>query len=285
MTCTRGTAVSLTVSQFIAMLIALMYAPVKRPLFLYTTEVSERDALFSYNASGFTMWFSRDEYREAAGVNPYIAAAAPLARGPSPPSSARLNSPFSRAHVYVCVTFALFMFPAFLACVYSFSSVRLVDSGQISPDAAYGDHGVKDSIMWEVTFWLLVFLQHAVVQCVLCSPVDAVYVAGTSFTVTVLLLAFCVLAANATADAPSRRFEGPVFILIAFAYFLIVSGSKVVLGRQFTFMMWFAHIAIHCLLVMGHLYDNPVTCQTVLNCRWTYVIMSCWFNVCLYVAY
>jgi membrane-associated HD superfamily phosphohydrolase len=177
------------------------------------------------------------------------------------------------------------MFPAFLACMYTFSSVRLVDSGQICTDAVYGDHGVKDSIMWEVSFWTFVCLQHAVVQCVLSSPTDVLYVAGTSFTVTVLLLAFCVIAVNSSADSPSRRFEGPVFILISLTYLVIVSETKIVLGRQFTFMMWFTHIALNCMLVMGHLWDNPVTCQTILNCRWTYVIASCWFNVCLYVAY
>ena len=289
MSCTRGTAVSLCMSQFLAMILVMMHVPAKRPLFVYTTSLSYLDALSSYRNSSYTMWFSHDDTRGTEAVNPYLGSlqdSRVAARHPRVVQHVMNdNSPFSRTRVTVVVTFALFMFPAFLTTVFSFSSVRLVDSGQISTDAAYGEHGVKDSLMWEVTFWVIVMIQHCVAQCVLSSPADLLYVTGTSFTVTILLLAFCVLAVNAQADSPSRRFEGPVFILISLVYLLIVCQSKVVLNTQFTFMMWFAHIASNVLLVMGHLWDNPVSCETIMNCRWTYVVMTSWFNIGLYIAY
>lgn len=284
MSCTRGSAVSLTVSQLVAVLFVLVYCPTKRPLFLYSTSLSDVDALSAYNASApsFTMWFRRDEFRAAASVNPY---AATVARSEVARHATTLNSPFSSAYIIVVVSFALFSFPAFLGCVYTFSSVRLLDSGQMDGNTNYGEHEVKECLMWEVTFWTLVCTQHAVAQCVLCSPVDVLYVLGTSFAATVLLLVFCILAVNAEGDSASRRFEGPVFILIVLVYMLIVSQTKILLGRQFTFMMWLAHIAIHAMLVLGHLWDNPLSCGTVLNCRWTYVVASCWMNVMLYLAY
>jgi hypothetical protein len=65
----------------------------------------------------------------------------------------------------------------------------------------------------------------------------------------------------------------------------MITQTKIVVTPQFTFMAWFTFIAINSLLLMGHLWDNPVLCQTVLNCRWTYIIMCSWLNICLYIAY
>lgn len=289
MPCTRGTAVSLSISQFIATVIVLVYVPEKRPLFLYSTSLSYLDALSSYNQSSYTMWFAHDDARTSTAVNPYLANLGDSSIASSHPAvishTNRAASHFSTTYIMVVVAFALFMVPSFLGAVFCFMSTRLTDSGEVSLDALYGEHGVKNAIGWEVCFWTLVCAQHAVVQCVLCSPVHVVAVIGTSFALTVLLLAFCVLAVNAEGDSPSRRFEGPVFILVCLLYLFVVTQTKVVVSRQFTFLLWFLHVATNALLVFGHLAETPVSCTTVFNCRWTYVVISCWFNIGLYVAY
>ena len=240
MSCTRGTAISLSVSQFVAIILAISYCGPKRPLFVYTTSVSYVDALSSYNETTYTMWFRWTDYRGNEAVNPYVAQVLkqPVATKHHGvlAHATEHNTPLSTTRIINVATFFLFMFPAFLACVYSFSSARLVDSGQVSLDAVYGEHGVKDSLMWEVTFWTLVCTQHAVAQCVLSSPVDITFVAGSSFAAAIFILAFCVIAVNQEGDSASRRFEGPVFIVLALSYLLIVSNSKVVLSQQFTFM-------------------------------------------------
>jgi hypothetical protein len=258
---TRGCAVSLVVLQFVALVAAFAFRPEKRPLFVYTTSVSTTDALSMYNASGFTIWFRRD------GLPASVAAER------------------STVHVMEVVSFALFMFPAFLGCIYTFSSVRLVSVGELSTEAAYGEHGIHESLSWEVSFWTLVFAQHVVAQCVLSSPADLLYVMGTSFAAMILLLCFCTLAVNTDVASPTRAFDGPVAVMLALVYVLIVYQTKTTLGEQTTFFAWFVYIALHAMLVFGHNTDNPLSCRTVLNCRWTYVVASCWANVVLYVLY
>eukprot|EP00961_Rhodomonas_salina_P055384 744402-Rhodomonas_salina.1 len=118
MSCTRGTAVSLCMSQFLAMILVMMHVPAKRPLFVYTTSLSYLDALSSYRNSSYTMWFSHDDTRGTEAVNPYLGSlqdSRVAARHPRVVQHVMNdNSPFSRTRVMVVVTFALFMFPAFL---------------------------------------------------------------------------------------------------------------------------------------------------------------------------
>jgi hypothetical protein len=271
MSCSRGLAVSLSAAQFVGMVAALVYLPYKRPLFVYTTSLSPRDALLSRNSSSFTMWFRRDD------AVPYAPAYGPRAGQPAP----------SSAHVSEVFPFALFMLPSFVGCVHAFASARLLDAGEMGSDTPYGEHCVRDSVSWEACFWTLVCLQHAVVQCVLCSPVDSLYVAGGCFAATTLLAVFSVLASSTDAESPARSFEGPVFILLALVYLVIVSQSESALGQGGTFCTWLAHLSLNVLLVAGHLraVDSHISCRTVLNCRWAYAVANCWLNVLLYIVY
>jgi hypothetical protein len=81
------------------------------------------------------MWFTSEQFRDISSVNPYISQAhyKPVIQ----------QTPFSSIRVMQDMVFVMFMFPAFLACVYTFSSVRMVDSGQLSVDVNYGDHEIK----------------------------------------------------------------------------------------------------------------------------------------------
>eukprot|EP00961_Rhodomonas_salina_P012824 172772-Rhodomonas_salina.4 len=196
-----------------------------------------------------------------------------------------LNPPESRVRITVLVSFVLFAFPSFIGCLYSFNTIRLIDNHDVQIDSPYGEHGVKESIVWEFTFWLFCWLQHSVVQFVLASPADTLYVFGTSFFITVMLLVFCTLFVNQEGDSVSRRFEGPVFIMLSLAYLLVVVQSHIILSKQFTYIMWMTHIASDGMLVFGHIWDKNVLLQTVMNCRWVYVLMACWFNIVLYLAY
>lgn len=275
-------------------LIACMaYCANKPPLFYYTTSLSYADALLSYNESySFIKLFLRkSNYNQGrSGVvsidayHGYFASQSLKVQGGINQTFA-LNDNQSSVSIYIMPALTLFAVPALAACLYSFNTMRSIDTGQMDLNAVYGEHGVKDNIGWEVVFWFLVWMQHFVIQMVLCSPVSLQAAAGNSGALTLCLLLFCTLAVNQEGDSASRRFEGPVFIALCLLYFSILSQSKVVVSSEFTYLIWFANLICDSLLLFGHLADNPTQIHTVMNCRWVYVVATCWVNVVLYIAY
>lgn len=283
---------TLIAAQFIVLIICMGYYTEKKPLFYYSTSISYADAIKSYNTSNhFLKLFYYSGYsHQLTGVVPVdvyynyfqeknekIAAAVN--------STYQNNNNHSQIQLFILPTFVLFVLPSFIACLYSFNTMRTIDCGQMSLGTSYGDHGVKENLGWEVVFWVLVWCQHVVVQLVLGTPINIFLVVGLASQVSVLLMLFCTVAVNGESDSASRRFEGPFFILICLTYFIMVQHSKVLLGLQFTYLLWFTHVLCDVTLLFGHLADNPVQVETVLNCRWAYVILTCWVNVVLYIAF
>lgn len=288
----RSLAMTLSATQFIVLIISMGYYTEKKPLFYYSTSVSYADAMQSYNTSNHFMklYFYNGYLQERTGVVS-VDVYYNYFQHKSDKITAAVNSTYqnnnnhSRIQLFIMPVFVLFALPSFIACLYSFHTMRTVDCGQMTIGTTYGDHGVKENLGWEVVFWVFVWTQHVVVQLVLGTPINIFLVAGLASHISVLLMLFCTVAVNGESDSASRRFEGPFFILICLTYFIVVQNSKILLGLQFTYLIWFTHILCDVALVFGHLADNPVQMETVLNCRWAYVILTCWVNVVLYIAF
>jgi hypothetical protein len=247
----RSLAIAVSQVQLIVMFIVVAYAPSRRPLFLYVTRIAEADACAA-QANGTAVVLT------AEGT----------------PSTLAQREVFAPA---------LFMVPALLGAMHGFASARLVEAAQVTLDAPYGDHGITESLGWETGFWAFVGAQHALVQCVMCSPLDALALAGAVFALTVLLLVFCTVAANAEGGSPSHRLEFFVVMLICLLFLLMGAQTSVELDKGLA--VWTVHVLLQRMLVGGHLHDNPVTFTTVLNCRWAYTLLACCLNIVLYFVY
>lgn len=188
------------------------------------------------------------------------------------------NSSSPAVSLYEAPVQVLFVLPALLGALHGFSSARLAQT-----DAPYGEHGIAETLGWETGFWTFVGAQHALVQCVMCSPLDVYALAGATFAMTVLLLAFCTAAVNAESESPSRRLEFPAVLLGCALYTLM--GALTHTAPTTALSVWTAHALLHFMLVGGHLSENPVTFTTVLNCRWTYTLLACALNIVLYAVY
>jgi hypothetical protein len=195
-----------------------------------------------------------------------------------------LNPLHSTISVSLVSLFALFMTGSALALLYAFATIRIMETGQINCNSQYGEHGVLETMGWESIFWIFVCVQHVIVLTVMSSPGDTIYTVFQSSAITVLLCLFCCIGSNIAADNPAKRFEAPVLILLCMCYVLFLSNSKVVVSLHTTYVIWLIYLALDGLLAIGHTWDFPVSCQTVVNCRWTYTVLCCWANVALYLV-
>ena len=278
--CSRESGVALSMLQFIALTAVFASYTDKRPLFVYTSSLSHHDAMLSANISNVTFFYNFDDYRLQAAVNPI-----------TPHRHVVLNNPNSSIHLMVVVTFFLFMLPSLLCVLFAFTTIRMIEQGVLAEGVPYGEHALRDSLGWELVFWCFVVIQHFLVQVVMSSPVELMLAwAVAGYIAMLLCLSILCMMQLGASDEPheaslGRRVEAPVFILLCVFYFIAVSHSKVVLSRQFTYVAWMLQILLDCLLLFGHTWDSRCFCDTVANCRWTYVLMCATFNVGLYIAF
>lgn len=253
-------ALLLEIAHFVGMVCVLCIYTRKPFIFTHTVSVSYQDAVLSFNHSNMTLFFQ--DMQQSKG----------------------LDSLHSIISVSVVNPFILFMTGSSLALFYAFTTIRVVESGQINCDTQYGEHGVVETMGWESMFWVYVAVQHAIVLTVMSSPGDMIYIVFQSAAVMILLCLFCCLGANIAADNPVKRFEAPVLILLCMCYVLFLSNSKVVISLHATYVIWMTYLTLDGLLVIGHTWDFPVACHTVMNCRWAYTVLCGWANVVLYVV-
>lgn len=293
MECTRGSALALTTAQFVALVCVMGLYTDKRPLFGYQTSVSYADIVRALNHSGDPtpipmLLKSSDALRTEHTVNPFI------------PSSSKnhdrydtadqLNSSASHIALSEISAFGLFLAAAVSGMGYSLVTMQVFMAEDVQCDSAYGEHGVTSSLGWETLLWVYIWIEHIVVAFVMSSPVDTVYVTMNSFAVTVFLILFCYASCCSHGEkdgvgGAARRFELPVLISLCLFYVFFVSNSKIVVSRHFTYMIWVTYLAFDGLLILGHAWDREVAFSTIVNCRWTYVILTGWMNVILYVAF
>jgi hypothetical protein len=291
----KGSLLSFCFAQFVTTIIVLLYYNQKRPIFTYTTQVYDLDLSRALNASNITLVIVSSEAQSAAFVtNPYISAAnGRVSHNPYDLSGQHRGgshgsfyvNPFqvSKLSLSRADYFLLFCFPSALCLLFVFMVVRSVDSGQMGVDAAYGEHGIRENIFCEVSFWIFVFVEHYTFFQVMASPANIAQILLFAVTVTVILTLFCTVAVNSDQDGVARRLEGIFVILLCIVYVFTVTQAKIVTSEQCTYLAWVFHIGLNALLLVGHMWDNPVLCYTVMNCRSVYTILSCWFNIVLYI--
>ena len=286
----RATTLSLTCLHLVCVIAAISYCQDKRPVFMYTTQMSTHDAIQAFNWShpleNVNFWlrhhFDQGTYREdTVGVyNPYVPILVPQKE-----DSSVINNDTSFVQITPLSPFSLFIPSALLTICFSFITVRIVENGNINCDAVYGEHGLSESLGWELLFWCYTWFQHGVVVSIMSSPVDAIYVVFESFVVTVLIAAFCFINLNTGTDNPSRRLEAPVLILLCLCYLLLVTNSKIVFSVYATYSIWLIFHGLDMLMIVGHIWDDTVSCATIVNCRWAYVVICGYMNVILYILY
>lgn len=280
MSAARGPAMSLAFAQLVATISVIMYYPDKRPLFTYTVKISDFGLSSAFSHNNLTL--SLDDgsaYPSASNAvsNPYMKAA----------HHARYASEqYAPSHIYPYQYdyFVLFMVPSLACVVYSFMVARAVDAGSLNDTNSYGDHGWKDNLMNEAIFWFFVLVQHFVFLVVMTSPTDQYSAICFAQGVAIVLFLFCTLAVNTDEESIARRFEALIIIILCLLYISVMQSGKVVTSRQFTYLAWFGHILTNVLLLIGHLWENPVSTMTVIHSRWFYVIMGTWFNIVMYIA-
>jgi hypothetical protein len=201
----------------------------------------------------------------------------------APDSEILIDSGGSQLTVYPVAPRVLFMLPALLGALHGFSSARLTEGGVVALDAPYGEHGVPECLGWEMGFWCFVWAQHALVQCVMCSPLDAVTLLAASFVMTLLILAFCTLSVNTEGGSPSRRLEFPAVLLLCVMYMLMTVQTQSDSDKALA--TWTMHVVMNLVLVFGHIAEHGVAFATVVNCRCWYTLSACSLNVLLYALY
>lgn len=275
---------SLAFSQLVLTVLALLYYASSRPLFAFTEQVYDYSLAKALNESNITLYLEGGGYYSGeTAVNPYEAYMARHNRIHI--GNVLLDSSLrSTMTIYEVDEFLMMMIPSGLAMLFVFMSVRAIDSGQLEVNSTYGDHGVRDNMFTEVSFWGFVIVEHYVFYQVMASPVHIAMILVFSITTSVILLLFCTLAVNAESDGISRRFEGIFLITLCGFYLFAITHAKVVGSMQTTYLAWFAHIALNFVLLIGHMWDNPVLAYTVMNCRCSYAIFCCWFNILLHIA-
>ena len=271
----------MTLLQLIAIVSVICYYNDKPPPIVYTTYMSQHDGANIYNYSRHTsnirFWVTHSHDQPI-----YMVGTEDLGATDNV-DSVDVNK--STMQITQLNPFLLFVPCSLLAVFFSFLTLRVIDNGQINCNATYGEHGVSDSIGWEIMFWVYTWVQHGVVVCIMSSPADAIYITFESFVVCTLLGLFCCLNSNTSADHPSRRLESPVLILLCLCYILFISNSKTMISTHVTYLTWMIYLGMDALLIVGHTWDSVVLCETVVNCRWSYVIACGFVNVFLYAAY
>lgn len=154
----------------------------------------------------------------------------------------------------------------FLLCsalVVSFCTITMSLSERGLADYEYTEQGMEELGMWDLNFAAYVYLSHLLVAAVVSTPGDAYQIFMSGLFMGFFLLRSC---------AP--RGERPRFVVEnanLLGYFLgawlafhaCAEPSRVYALCSFIFMDYF--------LGVGHLWENPVFINTVINCRLSYV--------------
>jgi hypothetical protein len=278
----RGYLTSLAFSQLVLTVLVLLYYSASRPLFAYTVNVYDYGLAKALNDSNITLYLENGgHYSGEAAVNPYQAYISRHERLNNMVLNPRESSTFT---VYQVEEFFLLMLPSCMTMLFVFMAVRAIDSGQLDVNSTYGEHGVRDNMFSEVCFWVLVMMEHYVFYQIMASPVQLTMTLLFAVSVSVILLLFCTIAVNSDSDGISRRFEGILLIILCGLYLFATTNAKIVTSMQATYLAWFGHICLNSVLLVGHMWDNPVLAYTVMNCRCMYAILCCWFNILLHIA-
>jgi hypothetical protein len=291
----KGYLLSVCFAQFVTTITVLLYYNQKRPIFTYTTQIYDFGLSQALNSSNITLMIISPESQSSSFATNSFAVNTDSKISHNPydihykthESSAGpfYVNPFQVSTISLTRVdyFLLFSIPSTMCLLFVFMIVRSVDSGQMGVDSVYGEHGIRENIFCEVCFWIFVFVEHYTFFQVMASPANTSQIFLFSVTVTVILTLFCTAAVNSDQDGVSRRLEGIFVILLCVLYVFTIAQAKIVTSEQCTYLAWVFHIGLNGLLLVGHMWDNPVLCYTVMNCRSVYAILSCWFNVVLYI--
>ncbi len=296
------TALGLGAGQLVSLMAVMFFYTNKRPLFVYSTSVSNMDLIRLMNSTrgpgeyaNISLFLEppvqRSRYNSfGSGYSrPLATAAVGLGKQPQYAQADHDNVSYSRMDLNEVSLFALFSSVSVLCIGYCIVTVNMLVSGNenIMCNNMYGEHGVTEVLGWESLFWFFCWLQHITTSIVFCSPADILYSTLSSFAVVTFLALFCYIGslANKEGGIPAaRRFEMPVVIALFVCYFTYIAQTKIVLTRHFTYVTWMAYVCFDGLLVLGHAWDSPVAFQTVVNSRIAYMLLCVWMNVLLYVA-
>ena len=174
---------SLGFSQLVLTVLALLYYSSSRPLFTFTEQVYDYSLAKALNDSNITLYLEGDGYYSGeTAVNPYEAYMARHNRIHHHGNFMLDSTQRSKMTIYQVDEFLMMLFPSSLAMLFVFMSVRAIDSGQLEVNATYGDHGVRDNMFTEVSFWVFVIVEHYVFYQIMASPVHLAMIFVFSIT-------------------------------------------------------------------------------------------------------
>lgn len=282
----KSYAVAFGFSQFVFTVSVLVYYnSSKRPLMTYSTHITDAQLAKAFNDSRITLVLHPGQegmqMASAAGAdsaliaNPYARMTGVLATQPSN----GLGSLWTTQVGYPLILAA----PSMLAMLIAFAIAHGMDSGQLNPDASYGEHGIAENMLSETGFWVFVFFAHCAFVLMMASPVALGMLLLWALSVSLVMALFCTLAVNNDPDNPAQKFMALLLVIGCGIYVAGVGQSKVLHSTTCTFVAWVCNMFLNMMLLYGHHWDNPVMTRTIMNCRCTYLILCCWCHAMLYI--
>ena len=169
----------------------------------------------------------------------------------------------------------------------AFTSVtaRAVQSGTISESSQYSPEGVGEAGPWNVMFWFMLCITHAVVFAATTAPGDAF---AFALCVCVCVHALRTICDMATAREGMQGYAAAMaanFGFMEYAVGMAVAIHQVPARYPNRYLVLFVLGAFDYFLCVGHTWDRAPTMQTIANCRLFYACGTGLALVALYGAW
>ena len=161
-----------------------------------------------------------------------------------------------------------------LCAVFSTMTYRLFEAGLSGQD--FQQDVLDQASMWDLVFWLYVFLAHCIVVVITADPVD-VYggISCACFMVYFLFRACAPKGQNMNITQENLNILGYCIGILMMVYQMTDT-------RGFGASVVMLVVVVDYFLGIGHTYDRQATIDTVANCRLFYACAGTLSTVCLY---